>query len=42
MDEIYDLHADPFELKNVIDQADALPALRELQAELDRLLSATQ
>jgi N-acetylglucosamine-6-sulfatase len=42
MDELYDLHADPFEMKNVIGQADALPALREMAAELDRLLLATQ
>ena len=42
MDELYDLHADPFEMKNVIGQADALPALKEMDAELDRLLLATQ
>jgi N-acetylglucosamine-6-sulfatase len=42
MDELYDLHADPFEMKNLIGQADALPALKEMKAELDRLLFATQ
>jgi len=42
MDELYDLHADPFEMKNVIDQPEARPALDEMKAELDRLLRASE
>jgi len=42
MDELYDLHADPFEMKNVIGQADARSALGEMKAELDRLLRASE
>jgi N-acetylglucosamine-6-sulfatase len=42
MDELYDLRADPLEMINVIGQADALPALEEMQAELARLLLATR
>lgn len=41
MDELYDLHADPFEMMNVIGQPDARPALDEMKAELDRLMRAT-
>jgi len=42
MDELYDLRGDPFEMKNVIGQPDARPALDEMKAELDRLLRATE
>ena len=42
MDELYDLEADPYEMENVIDQADRANLLSELRAELDRLLAATQ
>jgi N-acetylglucosamine-6-sulfatase len=42
MDELYDLRTDPFEMKNVIGQAGARPALAEIQAELDRLLRTTK
>jgi N-acetylglucosamine-6-sulfatase len=38
MDELYDLRADPFELKNLIDQPDAQQALAKLKLELQRLL----
>jgi arylsulfatase A-like enzyme len=41
MDELYDLQADPFEMKNVIDQAGARRALSEMKAELDRLMRTT-
>ena len=42
MDELYNLHADPYEMKNLIGQPDAHPALDEMKAELDRLLRATE
>jgi N-acetylglucosamine-6-sulfatase len=42
MDELYDLHADPFEMKNLISQPDARPALEKMKAELDHLLRATE
>jgi hypothetical protein len=35
------LRADRFEMKNVIGQADARPALEEMQAEMHRLLRTT-
>src|SRR5262249_14596151 len=41
MDELYDLRADPYELRNRIHDPDAQPALRESQAELRRLLRET-
>jgi N-acetylglucosamine-6-sulfatase len=42
MDELYDLETDPYEMENLIDQADRAALLDELQAELARLLAATQ
>ncbi len=42
MDELYDLRADPFEMKNVIGQPDARPVLDQMKAELDRLLRTTE
>jgi N-acetylglucosamine-6-sulfatase len=36
MDELYDLGADPFEMKNLIADPEAQPALQDLKAELDR------
>lgn len=42
MDELYDLHADPVEMKNAIGEPDARPALEEMKAELGRHLSATE
>jgi arylsulfatase A-like enzyme len=41
MDELYDLHADPYQMKNRINDPGARIALRELQVELDRLLKDT-
>ena len=37
MDELYDLAADPFEMRNLIDDPASRPALGELKAELERL-----
>ena len=42
MDELYDLHADPFEMRNVISEPNASTALEEMKAELRRLLQATE
>ena len=39
MDELYDLKADPFELKNVINEPTSRKALDEMKRELQRLLS---
>ena len=41
MDELYDLRDDPYEMKNLIDDPAVRPRIAELQAELDRLLAAT-
>ena len=41
MDELYDLAADPYELRNVITDPRYADVLAEMQAELDRLLEAT-
>ena len=41
MDELYDLSADPYELRNVIDDPSYAATLGEMQAELQRLLDAT-
>ena len=42
MDELYDLHADPFEMRNVISEPNASEALEEMKAELRRLLQASE
>ncbi|HEX8291136.1 MAG TPA: sulfatase [Pyrinomonadaceae bacterium] len=42
MDELYDLAADPHEMRNLIDDPAALPALGEMKAELERLKQATR
>jgi N-acetylglucosamine-6-sulfatase len=41
-DELYDLKADPGEMKNLIGELGAQPALREMKLELQRLLKETQ
>ena len=41
MDELYDLQADPYELKNLIGQPEAKALLLAMQSELQRLLAAT-
>jgi N-acetylglucosamine-6-sulfatase len=41
MDELYDLKADPYEMKNLINQPDAAKAREEMKTELDRLLKET-
>jgi N-acetylglucosamine-6-sulfatase len=42
MDELYDLEADPYEMRNRIGDAGVQQTLRELQQELERLLRETQ
>jgi len=42
MDELYDLRADPYELKNVVREPGAQKAQAELRAELERLLRETR
>jgi N-acetylglucosamine-6-sulfatase len=41
MDELYDLKADPYEMKNLIDQPGAKEALIEMKKEMERLLEET-
>ena len=41
MDELYDLESDPYELKNLIAAPGSQPVLKQMQAELDRLLAET-
>ncbi len=41
MDELYDLRADPFEMKNLIDEPRSRKARDEMKKELDRLLKET-
>ena len=41
-DELYDLHADPYELKNAIQEPSNSATLASLQAEMQRLLKETQ
>ena len=41
MDELYDLAADPYEMKNLIRHPEAAKPLDEIQAELRRLLRET-
>ena len=42
MDELYDLEADPYELRNLIDTPEARPLLTQMQAELKRLVESTR
>ena len=42
MDELYDLKDDPYEMKSLIGEAKAQEALREMKAELQRLLKETR
>ena len=42
MDELYDLEADPYEMKNLIDQPGAAQALAEMKQEMARLLNETK
>jgi len=41
MNELYDLSADPYELRNVINDSRYAETLTEMQAELERLLDVT-
>ena len=41
-DELYDLQADPYEVKNLIDDPEAAAPLQEMRAELTRLLAESQ
>jgi N-acetylglucosamine-6-sulfatase len=41
-DELYDLEADPYELKNVVGQPGQLQTLRDLQKELERLRAESE
>ena len=41
MDELYDLRADPYEMKNLIHQPAAAKALAEMKQEMERLLKET-
>ena len=40
MDELYDLQADPYEMKNLIDDRRSARALARLRAEMQRLMGA--
>ena len=42
MDELYDLKADPYEMKNIIKQPDAAQALESMKLELEQLLKTTR
>jgi len=42
MDELYDLRADPYEMKNLIKDTGSQPVLREMQSELETLRKETQ
>ncbi len=42
MDELYDVEADPHELKNLIGNPTAAAALQEMKDELERLLADTK
>jgi N-acetylglucosamine-6-sulfatase len=38
MDEFYDLKADPYEMRNIINRREAARSLEEMKRELERLL----
>lgn len=40
MDELYDLKADPYEMRNIINRRDAAKTLEDMKRELERLLKA--
>ena len=42
MDELYDLQADPYEMKNLIAEPSGQPALDLMRAELEKLKQQTQ
>jgi N-acetylglucosamine-6-sulfatase len=42
MDELYDLKADPYEMKNIIDRRDATSTVDEMKRELQRLLKTSR
>ncbi len=42
MDELYDLRADPYEMRNIVADPQAASALRDMQARLDILLAETR
>jgi N-acetylglucosamine-6-sulfatase len=42
MDELYDLRADPFEMRNLIGHPEAAPARERMKAELARLLQSSE
>jgi hypothetical protein len=41
IDELYDIKADPYEIKNLIKDPQAREALEKMQAELEKLLRST-
>ena len=41
MDELYDLKADPYEMKNIINRRDSARTLEQMKKELERLLKAS-
>lgn len=42
MDELYDLKADPYEMRNIINRRDAARTLEDMKRELERLLGSPQ
>ena len=42
MDELYDLKADPYEMKNMIADQDAQAALKDLKAKREKLLEESK
>ncbi len=41
MDELYDLKTDPYEMKNLFNQAAAVKTLSEMKREMERMLKET-